>query len=169
MLAFRYLYKSSCKIAASDVGRWFVIGTGVVVVDNFANGIVIDAKYGICIIFTWLNSVKNYALIYFPHLCCCRNARTQFSIYFRDVIITWLKMIFIYLFQKILIAYSNSSPSPREGKGWVFYMQLCTPRLVAIAVSIAASVCKINFHVSFFIITSFFVYQEFFIFSFIKN
>ena len=31
------------------------------------------------------------------------------------------------------------------------YMQLCTPKLVAIAVSIAASVCKINFHVSFFI------------------
>ena len=30
-------------------------------------------------------------------------------------------------------------------------MQLCTPRLVAIAVSIAASVCRINFQVSFFI------------------
>ena len=45
---------------------------------------------------------------------------------------------------------SNSSPSPREGRGG-FYMQLCTPRLVAIAVSIAASVCRINFHVSFFI------------------
>ena len=34
---------------------------------------------------------------------------------------------------------------------YIIVMQLCTPRLVAIAVSIAASVCKINFHVSFFI------------------
>ena len=42
-------------------------------------------------------------------------------------------------------------PSLGEGKGVGSYMQLCTPRLVAIAVSIAASVCKINFHVSFFI------------------
>ena len=40
--------------------------------------------------------------------------------------------------------------SSKNGRGG-FYMQLCTPRLVAIAVSIAASVCKINFHVSFFI------------------
>jgi len=36
-------------------------------------------------------------------------------------------------------------------KGWGFYMQLCTPRLVAIAVSIAAIVCNTNFHVSVFI------------------
>ena len=40
---------------------------------------------------------------------------------------------------------------------YIIVMQICTPRLVAIAVSIAASVCKTNFHVSFFIAFSFFV------------
>ena len=41
-------------------------------------------------------------------------------------------------------------------RGGFFYMQLCTPRLVAIAVSIAASVCRINFQVSVFIAFKYF-------------
>ena len=38
-----FLNKGSCIVAASYVRRWFVIGTGIVIVDDFTDGIVIDA------------------------------------------------------------------------------------------------------------------------------
>ena len=48
---------------------------------------------------------------------------------------------------------THPPPLGREGVGLSVgsYMQLCTPRLVAIAVSIAAIVCNTNFQVSVFI------------------
>ena len=60
-----FLYKGSCIVAASYVRRWFVIGTSIVIVDDFTDGIVIDAKNGISIIFTWLDGIKNKTLINF--------------------------------------------------------------------------------------------------------
>ena len=38
-----FLNKGSCIVAASNVRRWLVIGTGVIIVDDFTDGIVIDA------------------------------------------------------------------------------------------------------------------------------
>ena len=45
-----FLNKGSCIVAASYVRRWFVIGTGIVIVD---------------VIFTWLDGIKNKTLINF--------------------------------------------------------------------------------------------------------
>ena len=57
------LCKSSCIVTAGNVGRRFVIGTGIVVVDNLTDGIIIDAEDGICIIFSRLERIKYQSLI----------------------------------------------------------------------------------------------------------
>ena len=71
------LRKSTGIVTAGYVGRRFVIGAGIVVVDDLADGIVIDADDGICIVLSRLERIKDQSIIDFPHLRCRGNCRAQ--------------------------------------------------------------------------------------------